>query len=213
MPTPAQRASETLNAVQTVQAFTHEHIDRALFGRAIEQSFDIAVLRTRARAVMTAAVMFGDVSASIIGVVWVGARDVNMHVTVTVGQLLQFIFYAFIVAGGVGALRETWGDLQRAAGASERLMELLHMQPDVKAPDNPVALPSPAKGAVSFRDVRFHYPSRPDAAALNGFSLDVNPGEAIALVGPSGAGKSTVFQLLLRFTCCRAVGQNSLRAG
>ena len=191
------RASETLNAVQTVQAFTHEDIERDYFGRAVESSFDIAVLRTRARAIMTAAVMFA-AFASIIGVFWIGARDVHAHL-MTSGEILQFMLYAVIVAGGVGALSETWGDLQRAAGASERLMELLHMQPHVKAPENPVALPSPAKGAVSFRDVRFHYPSRPDAAALNGFSLDVNPGEAIALVGPSGAGKSTVFQLLLRF--------------
>jgi ATP-binding cassette, subfamily B, bacterial len=191
------RASETLNAVQTVQAFTHEDIDRAYFGHAVEQSFDVAILRTRARAVMTAAVMFGALS-SIIGVLWIGARDVNMHV-ITGGQLLQFIIYAGIVAGGVGALSETWGDLQRAAGASERLMELLHVEPEVQAPANPVQLPASAKGAISFRDVSFRYPTRPDAAALEEFTLDVKPGEAIALVGPSGAGKSTVFQLLLRF--------------
>jgi ATP-binding cassette subfamily B protein len=121
-----------------------------------------------------------------------------MHV-ITVGQLLQFIFYAFIVAGGVGALSETWGDLQRAAGASERLMELLHTEPDVKAPENPQHLPANGKGAVSFRNVSFRYPTRPDAAALDDFSVDITPGEALALVGPSGAGKSTVFQLLLRF--------------
>lgn len=191
------RASETLNAVQTVQAFTHEDIDRKFFGHAVELSFDVAVLRTRARAVMTAAVMFA-AFASIIGVFWIGARDVHAHV-MTSGQILQFMLYAVIVAGGVGALSETWGDLQRAAGASERLMELLHVEPEVKAPPKPVHLSSPAKGAVRFRDVRFHYPSRRDAAALDGFSLDVAPGDAIALVGPSGAGKSTVFQLLLRF--------------
>jgi ATP-binding cassette subfamily B protein len=141
--------------------------------------------------------MFGALS-SIIGVLWIGARDVNMHV-ITGGQLLQFIIYAGIVAGGVGALSETWGDLQRAAGASERLMELLHVEPEVQAPANPVQLPASAKGAISFRDVSFRYPTRPDAAALEEFTLDVKPGEAIALVGPSGAGKSTVFQLLLRF--------------
>jgi len=191
------RASETLNAVQTVQAFTHEIVDRKLFGHAVELSFDVAVLRTKARAVMTAAVMFG-AFASVVGVLWVGARDVNMHV-ITGGQLLQFLFYAGIVAGGVGALSETWGDIQRAAGASERLMELLHTEPEVKAPANPVHLQVPAKGAVAFRNVAFRYPSRLDAAALDGFSLDVTPGEAVALVGPSGAGKSTVFQLLLRF--------------
>jgi len=128
----------------------------------------------------------------------VGAVDM-IHHAMTGGQLVQFIFYALIVAGGVGALSETWGDLQRAAGASERLMELLHVEPAVAIPANPRSLPRPAQGTVLFRNVSFRYPSRPDAAALNGFSLDVEPGEAIALVGPSGAGKSTVFQLLLRF--------------
>ena len=191
------RASETLNAVQTVQAFTHEDLDREHFGHAVELSFDVAVLRTKARAVMTAAVMFG-AAASIIGVLWIGAHDVISGV-ITGGQLVQFIFYAFIVAGGVGALSETWGDVQRAAGASERLMELLHTEPDVKAPAHPVPLPENVGGSIAFRNVSFRYPSRPDAAALDGFSLEVTPGEAIALVGPSGAGKSTVFQLLLRF--------------
>jgi ATP-binding cassette subfamily B protein len=191
------RASETLNAVATVQAFTHEDIDRTLFGDAVELSFHVAVRRTTARAVMTAAAMFGGF-ASIIGVLWVGAHDVHAGV-MTSGELLQFCFLAVIVAGGVGALSETWGDLQRAAGASERLMELLHTEPAVKAPEQPLHLPVPAKGAVRFEDVSFRYPSRPDAAALDGFSLSVAPGDAIALVGPSGAGKSTVFQLLLRF--------------
>src|SRR5277367_4238994 len=196
------RASETLNAVQTVQAFTHEDIDRTYFGHAVERSFDVAILRTKARAIMTAAVMFG-AFASIIGVLWVGAVDVIHHV-MTGGQLVQFIFYAVIVAGGVGALSETWGDLQRAAGASERLMELLHVESAVPVPANPVQLPASAKGAISFRDVSFRYPTRPDAAALEEFKLDVKPGEAIALVGPSGAGKSTVFQLLLRFFAVQA---------
>jgi ATP-binding cassette, subfamily B, bacterial len=191
------RASETINAVQTVQAFTHEDIDRKYFGRAVENSFDVAILRTKARAVMTAAVMFG-VMASIIGVFWVGAHDVQTHV-MTSGQLVQFFFLAVIVAGGVGALSETWGDVQRAAGASERLMELLHTEPAVKAPAHPQHLPVDATASVIFRDVSFRYPTRPDAPALNNFSLAVSPGEAIALVGPSGAGKSTVFQLLLRF--------------
>ena len=190
-------ASETINAVQTVQAFTHENIERAEYGRAVEQSFDVAILRTRARAAMTAVVIFA-VFGAIAAVGWVGAQDVVGH-AMTAGQLVQFIFYAGIVAGGVGALSETYGDLQRAAGASERLSELLTVEPDVKAPTHPKTLAMPARGAVRFENVTFRYPARPDHKALNGFSLDIQPGEAVALVGPSGAGKSTVFQLLLRF--------------
>ena len=191
------RASETLNAVQTVQAFTHENEDRRLFGANVETSFDVAVTRTRARAVMTAVTIFA-MAACVVGVLWVGARDVIAH-AMTGGELMQFILLAVLVASGFGALSETWGDLQRAAGASERLMELLHVEPDVKAPANPQTLPEPSRGAIDFDNVTFHYPSRPDAAALDGFSLKIEPGEAIALVGPSGAGKSTVFQLLLRY--------------
>jgi ATP-binding cassette subfamily B protein len=190
-------ASETINAVQTVQAFTHEDIERAQYDETVEQSFDVAVLRTRARAAMTAVVIFA-VFGSIAAVGWVGAQDVVSH-AMTAGELVQFIFYAGIVAGGVGALSETYGDLQRAAGASERLGELLTVEPEVKAPPHPVAIPQPAKGAVHFDNVTFRYPARPDHKALNGFTLDIKPGEAVALVGPSGAGKSTVFQLLLRF--------------
>ncbi|HSM96219.1 MAG TPA: ABC transporter transmembrane domain-containing protein [Rhizomicrobium sp.] len=190
-------ANETINAVQTVQAFTHENIERAQYGFAVEQSFDVAILRTRARAAMTAVVIFA-VFGAIAAVGWVGAQDVVAHV-MTAGQLVQFIFYAGIVAGGVGALSETYGDLQRAAGASERLSELLTVEPEVKAPAHPVAIPVPARGAVHFDNVTFRYPARPEHKALNSFSLDIKPGEAVALVGPSGAGKSTVFQLLLRF--------------
>ena len=190
-------ASETINAVQTVQAFTHEDIERARYGTTVEQSFVVAILRTRARAAMTAVVIFA-AFGSIAGVGWVGAQDV-VGGSMTAGQLVQFIFYAAIVAGGVGAMSETWGDLQRAAGASERLMELLQQKTEIAAPDHPLAIARPARGAVTFRNVTFRYPSRPDFAALNNFSLDVSPGEAVALVGPSGAGKSTVFQLLLRF--------------
>jgi ATP-binding cassette subfamily B protein len=190
-------ASETLNAVQTVQAFTHENIERATYGAAVESSFDVAILRTRARAVMTAFAMAA-ISLCILGVFWIGAQDVVAH-RLTIGLLTQFGGYAIIFVSGMGALSETWGDLQRAAGASERLLELLHAKSAISSPANPVLLPSPAKGAVTFKDVVFHYPTRPDSAALNGFSLSIQPGEAVALVGPSGAGKSTVFQLLLRF--------------
>jgi ATP-binding cassette subfamily B protein len=191
------RASEVLNAVQTVQAFTHEPYERAQFGHAVERSFDIAVLRTRARAAMTAVVIFA-VFGCIAGIGWVGAQDVVSRV-MSPGALVQFIFYAGLVAGGVGAMSETWGDVQRAAGAAERLSELLQTRPAISTPAHPLVLAEPARGQIELRDVVFHYPSRPDQPALNGLSLDISPGEAVALVGPSGAGKSTVFQLLLRF--------------
>ncbi len=190
-------ASETLNAVQTVQAFTHEKQERVAFGGTVEQSFTAAIIRTRARAMMTAVVIFAFFTA-LAGVLYVGAQDVIAG-QMTGGTLLQFILFGGLVAGGVGSLSEVWGDLQRAAGASERLMELLHTPPAIAAPLSPRVPASPARGAVTFEHVSFHYPSRPDAEALEDFSLVVAPGEAIALVGPSGAGKSTVFQLLLRF--------------
>ncbi|HTQ12278.1 MAG TPA: ABC transporter transmembrane domain-containing protein [Rhizomicrobium sp.] len=190
-------ASETLNAVQTVQAFTHEEAERQAYGSAVESSFRVAIQRTRARAVMTAVVMAA-VATCVVGVFWVGAHDVVAH-RMTVGLLTQFAGYAVIFVSGMGALSETWGDLQRAAGASERLTELLHVEPEIRAPADPVKLPARAQGRIAFDRVRFHYPSRPESAALEDFSLDIAPGEAVALVGPSGAGKSTVFQLLLRF--------------
>ena len=191
------RASETLNAVSTVQAFTQEHYERSAFARAIETSFDFARRRTMARAVLTAVAIFMSF-ASLATVGLVGLHDMIAG-DMTGGQVVKFIIYGALTAGGVGALSETWGDLQRAAGASERLMELLHEVPAVAAPAQPLPLPQRPGGAVSFEDVTFRYPSRPDFKALNGFSLKVNPGEAVALVGPSGAGKTTVFQLMLRF--------------
>ena len=191
------QASETLNAVQTVQAFTHEKQERGAFAGMVENSFGAAILRTRARAVMTAVVIFAFFTA-LASVLYVGAQDVIAD-RMTGGTLLQFILFGGLVAGGVGSLSEVWGDLQRAAGASERLMELLHTKPAIAAPLNPRPPAAPARGAVAFENVFFHYPSRPDTEALQDFSLSVAPGEAIALVGPSGAGKSTVFQLLLRF--------------
>jgi ATP-binding cassette subfamily B protein len=200
-------AGETLNAVATVQAFTREDYERSRYRDAVEDSFAMAVRRTYARAGMTAMAIFG-IFGCIAAVGWVGAQSV-LHGAggppglfghaISVGQLVQFIFYALIVAGGVGAISETWGDLQRAAGASERLVELLTVPPAIVAPAHPKRLPQPARGAVTFENVEFRYPLRPETAALNGFSLSVAPGEAVALVGPSGAGKSTVFQLLLRF--------------
>ena len=190
-------AGEALNAVATVQAFTHEDVDRKNFSLAVEDSFTAAIKRTRMRAVMTAFVIFL-VGSCVVGVLWAGATDV-LAGRMTGGELSQFILYAVLLATGTGALSETWGDVQRAAGATERLMEILATEPSVKAPANPLPLPTPAKGAVRFDQVTFRYPSRPDHRALQGVSFTVNPGEAVALVGPSGAGKSTVFQLLLRF--------------
>jgi ATP-binding cassette, subfamily B, bacterial len=190
-------AGEALNAIQTVQAFTHEDSDRAGFGRAVEDSFTAAILRARMRAVMTALVIFL-VGAGIVGVLWIGATDM-LAGRITGGALSQFILYAVFLATGMGAVSETWGDVQRAAGATERLMEILSTEPEVKPIAAPIPLPSPARGAVRFENVVFRYPSRPGHRALDEVSFALLPGEAVALVGPSGAGKSTVFQLLLRF--------------
>jgi ATP-binding cassette subfamily B protein len=193
----AARGTETLNAVPTVQAFTQEDYERRAFGAAVERAFGFARDRTRARAVLTAVAIF-TVFACLATILLVGLHDVIAHRT-TGGDLVAFIFFGVLVGGGVGSLSEVWGDVQRAAGASERLMELLHEVPAIRAPAHPLSLPAQPGGAVRFADVTFHYPSRPDFKALNGFSLDVKRGEAVALVGPSGAGKSTVFQLMLRF--------------
>jgi ATP-binding cassette subfamily B protein len=193
----AAYASEALNAVQTVQAFTHEDVDRMRFGAAVEDSFIAAVRRTKMRAAMTALVIFL-VGAGIVIVLRVGANDVLAQ-RMTGGELSQFILYAIFLATGMGAVSETWGDVQRASGATERLMEIVSTEPEVTAPANPRALPAPAHGAVAFDDVTFRYPARPEQKALHSVSFAISPGEAVALVGPSGAGKSTMFQLLLRF--------------
>ncbi len=190
-------ASEALSSVQTVQAFTHEGQTRAAFAEVTEKSFTAAQSRIRTRAVMTVIVIFLTF-AGIVGVLWIGARDVRQG-AMTVGELIQFVIYAVMVAGAVGALSEIWGELQRAAGATERLVELLHTEDAVKDPARPVALPRPVRGEIAFQDVTFRYPTRPDTSALNGVSLHVAPGETVALVGPSGAGKTTILQLLMRF--------------
>ncbi|NUB46080.1 ATP-binding cassette domain-containing protein [Fertoebacter nigrum] len=190
-------ASEALLSVQTVQAFTHEPQSRSAFAVMTERSFQSAKTRIGTRAVMTVIVIFL-VFTGIVGVLWIGARDVRAGV-MSPGELIQFLIYAVMVAGSVGALSEIWGELQRAAGATERLGELLHADDPVLDPVAPVALPRPVRGEIAFQGVRFRYPARPEVSALDGIDLLVQPGETVALVGPSGAGKTTVLQLLLRF--------------
>ncbi len=190
-------AEESLGAIQVVQAFCHEFLDRLRFGKITDDAFVVAILRTRARAWLTALVMlliFGAIDA----VVWIGANDV-ISGTMSGGQLAAFVFYAIIVAGSLGALAEVYGELQRAAGATERLVELLSVNSSIIVANAPEPLPSLGSCAISFKEVTFEYPSRPDLPALKRFNLEVASGETVALVGPSGAGKTTVFQLLLRF--------------
>ena len=190
-------ASEALLSAQTVQAFTHETASRSAFAEVTERSFTAAKTRIFTRAVMTV-IVISLVFSGIVGVLWIGARDVRAD-AMTVGELVQFVIYAIMVAGGAAALSEIWGELQRAAGASERLSELLNAADSVTDPAAPVPLPAPAKGRVTFDEVVFRYPARPEDAALNGVSFDIRPGETVALVGPSGAGKTTVIQLIQRF--------------
>ncbi|WP_323006638.1 ABC transporter transmembrane domain-containing protein [Pseudorhodobacter sp.] len=190
-------ASEALLSVQAVQAFTHEDPSRAAFADLTEQSYRSAHKRIGTRALMTVIVIFL-IFTGVVGVLWIGARDVRAGV-MSPGELVQFLIYSVMVAGAVGALSEIWGELQRAAGATERLVEMLVAQDAVVDPVNPVALPRPVKGAISFEEVHFQYPARPETSALGGVDLHVTPGETVALVGPSGAGKTTILQLILRF--------------
>lgn len=190
-------AGESVDAIETVQAFGRvaSAVDR--FGAAVEDAFNSSLVRMRARALMTAmviVVMFGGVTL----VLWLGAQDV-ISGRMSPGALLQFVLLSVFAAGAVGALGESWGDVQKAAGAMERIDELMRAQTAIAAPAQPRTLPEPATGEVSMSAVEFAYPGRPDLPALKGFSLTVRPGETVALVGPSGAGKSTVFRLLLRF--------------
>ncbi len=190
-------AGETLNAIQTVQAFTLESYQTERFGAAVSSSFNAAIERIRARAQLTALailVIFG----AVVFVLWLGAQAV-IEGSMTPGELGQFLLYAILVSGSAASLSEMWSEIQRAGGAIERIVELLQVTADVKAPPNPQALPQPPRGEVAFEHVKFNYPSRPDELALDDFSFQVQPGQTVALVGPSGAGKTTVFQLLLRF--------------
>ena len=190
-------ASEALLSVQTVQAFTHETESRGAFAKVTETAFGAAKRRIAVRAGMTV-IVIALVFAGIVGVLWIGARDVRADL-MSVGELVQFVIYAVLLSGAVGALSEIWGELQRAAGATERLVELLNVEDSVTDPVAPTPLTAPLTGRVAFEDVRFSYPARPGERALDDVSFEINPGETVALVGPSGAGKSTVIQLLLRF--------------
>jgi ATP-binding cassette subfamily B protein len=190
-------ADELIGAVRTLQAFTNEKLAQSRFSAAVEGAFAAARDATKARGLLTAVVIFL-VFASIVVVLWVGAQDV-LAGHITPGRLGQFVLYAVFAAGGLSELSQVWGEIAQASGAAERLFEILDVEPKIKAPPRPLALPTPARGAVEFRDVSFEYPSRPNAPVLNHVSFRVAPGEKLALVGPSGAGKSTVFQLIQRF--------------
>jgi ATP-binding cassette, subfamily B, bacterial len=190
-------ASETLGAVRTVQSHARESYERGRFDAALSVAVDTSRRRIRAQAWVTAAaitLIFG----TIVLVLWMGAHDVAEG-AMTAGTLAQFVLYALIGGGSVGALAEVWNELQRAAGGMGRIAELFEETPRIAAPARPRALPEPLHGEIRFEQVVFHYPSRPDLPALDGFDLTVKPGETVALVGPSGAGKSTVFSMLLRF--------------
>jgi ATP-binding cassette subfamily B protein len=190
-------ASEYLGAVQTVQAFTHEVLTRKSFDDVSEKSYVVARRRIIARAWMTAIVIFL-VFTGVVGVLWIGANDVRTE-QMTAGTLVQFLIYSIMVAGGVAALSEIWGELQRAAGATERLVELLSIEDSVQDPTAPQTLSKPVSGAITFDALTFHYPQRPNAVALDNVAFKVAAGETVAIVGPSGAGKSTIMQMLLRF--------------
>ena len=190
-------ASELIGATRVLQAFTNEDLARSRFTSAVELAFAAARASIRARAILTAIAIFL-VSASVVVVLWVGAQDVIAE-RITAGRLSQFVLYAVLAAAGLGQLSEMWGEVSQASGAAERLFEILAVPSIIVAPAQPTALAQPARGEVSFSDVHFAYPGRPENAVLDRVTFTVAPGEKVAIVGPSGAGKSTIFHLILRF--------------
>ncbi len=191
------RASETLNAMHTVQSYAREKYESERFDLAVQRTLDAARKRIRLQSILTATfilIVFGTITL----VLWSGAHQV-LSGTMSAGMLTQFVLYALFGGASFGSLTEVWNEVQRAGGGMERIDQLLHEQSTIEAPEHPLPLNKPLRGELRMENVRFNYPSRPDAAALEDFSLNVAPGETVALVGPSGAGKSTVFQLLLRF--------------
>ncbi|SFM79709.1 ATP-binding cassette, subfamily B [Bradyrhizobium sp. Rc3b] len=190
-------AGELVGAIRTVQAYTSEQFAEKRFGGEVEQAYEAARTSTQARAVLTAIIIF-IVFASVVAILWIGSHDV-LTGAISPGRLGQFVLYAVFAAAGLGQLSEVWGEVSAASGAAERLFEILHVQPDIKAPASPRALPVPARGEVGFDRVSFAYPVRRDVNVLDAVSFTVRPGEKVAIVGPSGAGKSTIFHLLLRF--------------
>ncbi|TGT36886.1 ABC transporter transmembrane domain-containing protein [Mesorhizobium sp. M8A.F.Ca.ET.165.01.1.1] len=190
-------ASEQIGAVRTLQAFTNETLVTGRFSGAVEAAFEAARASIFARSFLTFFAIF-TIFSSVVAVLWFGSRDV-LDGNLSPGTLGQFLLYSVFAAGALGALSEVWGELAQAAGAAERLTEILAETPAIQAPADPKPLPAAAKGAIIFDDVSFSYPARPDRAAVHGLSFSVKPGETVAIVGPSGAGKSTVFSLILRF--------------